>query len=166
MKVEKAIQPIHGYKELTEAFQGYNEVTASFREYVEGYQLRGDEHLLKIRISKDRIGEKWTNILVGYLTKFTQDGKIPKKFIDWENSSNSLNKKIYVFEETYREGWRVYGYRTGMSQSWVKVLSPEGFIVEIYLSQFLELIRTTSLQSGLIIGEFKWEKNELIQKPN
>ena len=145
-------------------------ITKTLREYPEGYQLKGDEHLLKLKEGREWIGKglDFEDVIVGYLTRFNQNGTIPKNFIDWNRnySRDSSENKVYIFEETYREGWRIRGYRTGMSQSWVKVLSPEGFIVEIYLSQFLELIRTTSLQSGLIIGEFKWEKNELIQKPN
>lgn len=51
-----------------------------------------------------------------------------------------------------------------MSQNWASLIHPNGYTIEIYLSQFLEIVQGFTIKKGVIIGEFKWEDNKLISK--
>lgn len=130
------------------------------KEYIKGYKLEEDEYLLKIR-EKDK---------VGFLTKLTQKGEIPKAFADWEFHAHygrlpeAEKFPIYVFKEEFRKGWKLNKWRFGMSQNWASVIHPEGFSVEIYLSQFLDIVKTSTVVNGEIQGRFKWCENKLIKE--
>lgn len=127
------------------------------REFKEGDSLADDEFLLKIRNDK-----------TGYLTKFNQDGSIPKPFSSWGQYKYGNTPKdaltTYVFKETFRPGWRINGYRFGKSQNWAEMVHPEGFTVEIYLTNLLEIIQDNKIEFGKIIGFFKWQGHNLIKE--
>jgi hypothetical protein len=90
---------------------------------------------------------------------------MPKAFADWGKTYNDRTPlPTYVFEETFRSGWRILSWRFGQSQNWATMRHPEGFTVEIYLQQLLELIKMNTVDAGVLIGEFKWSDHKLIQK--
>lgn len=43
---------------------------------------------------------------------------------------------------------------------------PQGFTVEIYLQQLLEIIQEHTVDAGVLIGEFRWADNRLHKKIN
>ncbi len=130
------------------------------REYQDGDKLAENEYLLKIRMNQDD--------LTGFLTKFNQNGTIPKAFLEWDVYSYRNRPqeplKTYIFEETFRPGWRLNSYRFGKSQNWAEMKHPEGFTVEIYLTNLLDLIHLNTFKNGELIGNFKWEANKLIKE--
>jgi len=126
--------------------------------YKVGYKLKNEEYLLKIR-EKDN---------TGFMAKFNQKGEIPLSFAKW-----SINKyphgdedplPIYIFKEEFRSGWSIESWRFGKSQNWATMMHPEGFTVEIYLSQLLELMEDITVIKKELIGEFKWERKKLIYR--
>ncbi len=125
-------------------------------KYKEGYMLQEDEYLLKI---DGKITKKYPP--TGFLTKLTLKGELPKNFVSWREVDHL---KIYIFKEIYRSGWKLFSWRFGMSQNWAILIHPEGFTVEIYLDQFLDIVQENTIENGTILGEFKWEKNKLIKK--
>ena len=132
-------------------------------------ELREDEFLLKIKESEDRIlkGGKWVTLPFkkGFLTKLTKKGELPVKFEDGGKSYiDRTPLPTYVFRETYRSGWALKSWRIGQSQEWAVMKHPEGFTVEIYLDNFLELALNEALDQGNLVGEYRWEANRLIKK--
>ena len=130
--------------------------------YKDGYELKDDEYLLKIRINDDETQ-------TGFLTKFNKNGSIPVAFDEWGMNPYRRDKKnkiqkIYIFKEEFRKGWKIKSWRFGQSQNWATMIHPEGFTVEIYLQQLLELIKEIEVVKGELIGEFKWEDKKLIYK--
>jgi len=92
--------------------------------YEEGYKLADNEYMLKV------------NCGTGFITKFNQNGSMPKAFDTWgEGWKSEVKLTTYLFEETYRKGWKINDWRFGMSQNWAEVMHPEGFTLEIYLDQ-------------------------------
>jgi hypothetical protein len=61
-------------------------------------------------------------------------------------------------------GWKIVKWRFGQSQNWATMKHPEGFTVEIYLQQLLELIQTHTVDAGVLIGKFYWKDNKLIKE--
>lgn len=101
---------------------------------------------------------------VGFLTKLTLKGELPKNFVSWK-THNIFDKRdgIFLHTETFREGWKIIGSRIGKSQQWARVKMPEGFIIEIYLDDFLQKLASGyfNVKNGEIIGELKWKDNTL-----
>lgn len=126
-----------------------------YKKY-EGGELGENQYLLKIR-PHDKFG---------FLSKINKTGKIPKLFSEWGN--NRYNKDqdlpIYIYEETFNSGWKIVDFRGGESRDWAVMIHPQGFKLEIYAENFLEIILQNNLIKGEIIGEFKWEANKLIKK--
>ena len=127
--------------------------------------LLEDQWLLKLREGSPK---------TGFLSKLTQKGALPVKFEDW-NSTQSYNQEtrkwdvaknttVYVWQETYRSGWALKRWRIGKSQEWAVMQHPEGFLLEIYLSNFLEVSLKDTVDFGVLRGEYKWEDNKLIRK--
>ncbi len=147
---------------------------------VEHYgELAEDQWLLKLREDHDYdYSVTPRNIInsykTGFLTKFTKKGQLPVKFKEWGNSqiTNPVTNKwetvenelIYVWNESFRSGWALKQWRIGMSQEWAVVQHPEGFLLEIYLDDFLNLVLNETIEQGVIVGEFKWENSRLIKK--
>lgn len=121
------------------------------KTYVTGYIPEEDEFLLKTS------GEK------GFLTKLNKDKTVPKAFLEWPRYSSSTDG-IVIFKESFRKGWKIKSWRFGKSQNWATMVHPQGFTVEIYLQQLLELIKNSSIVDGELIGEFKWDSHNLIKK--
>lgn len=129
--------------------------------------LLEDQWLLKLRNDYP--------IKTGFLSKLTQKGALPVKFEDW-NSTQSFNQETrkwegtkdtttYVWQESYRSGWALKRWRIGKSQEWAVMQHPEGFFLEIYLTNFLEILKQDTVDFGVLRGEYKWEDNKLIRKP-
>jgi len=141
------------------------------RLYEEGYKLKDNELLLKIE-KKQSVYQNGTYVKcdVGFLTKLTKVGRLPSAFASWGNpySCNTKNPvkplPIYVVEETHKKGWKLLGWRFGQSQNWATLLHPDGYTVEIYLQQFLEIIKHKTLVNGEIMGEFLWDDHRLLAK--
>ena len=126
-------------------------------EYTPGYQLGPDEYLLKVKSSN--------NHKVGFLTKLTQKGQLPKSFEDWGEDHRWGAKPVpltaYIHTETFKSGWSLDHWRIGKSQEWAVMNHPDGFRVEIYLSSFLELVQSCTIINGELQGEFKWAYSKL-----
>ena len=125
-------------------------------------ELLEDQWLLKLRSDSEWDGKKWIPdaFKTGFLSKLTQKGELPKSFLGW----GEADATIYVFHETYRTGWKLLSWRFGKSQNWARVQHPEGFVLEIYLNNFLEVVKESTLDQGVILGEYKWESNRLLKK--
>jgi hypothetical protein len=129
--------------------------------YQEGYELKEDEYLLKVRDHED-------DNPTGFMTKFNKDGSMPKAFLEWGRSWYDKDREpetIYLFKEEFKKGWKFVDFRIGKSQSWAEMVHPLGFTVEIYLEQIPELLLSYDLKKGGIIqGTFKWEGKRLIEQ--
>ena len=128
--------------------------------YQEGTKLGENQYLLKIRPA-----DKYTSE-TGFFAKFNKDGSIPKAFKEWGVSRYQPTDPLptYIFEETFRKGWKLEKWRFGMSQNWATITHPEGFTLEIYLADFLSIVKNNTIKKGEIVGEFKWEAHKLIKK--
>lgn len=124
--------------------------------YQEGRILEANEYLLKIRPGSPD---------TGFLSKYNKNGSMPVSFKDWGKTyPDYITLPVFVIEEKFRSGWKLHGWRFGQSQNWASLVHPEGFTVEIYLVQFLEIISTNTIINGVIQGDFKWEDNKLIKR--
>ncbi len=133
--------------------------------YQQGDKLEEDQFLLKV------CSHYHSNTEKGFLTKFNKDGTIPKAFLNWGGHTSKTgtwnpgnSNSIYVFDEYFRSGWEIVGYRSGASRVWCQVKHPEGFILEVYLNNLFTIISENIISNGIILGEFKWEDNKLIKK--
>ena len=134
--------------------------------YEIGYQLKDDEYLIKIETYN-------RNIPCGFMTKLTKKGEVPASFEGWgkyahlyyrhPDSPKPHDLNIYIINETFRTGWKIDHWRIGMSQSWVVLIHPFGFTVEIHLKELLPLIKNCTIINGELIGSFKWVPHKLIQ---
>jgi hypothetical protein len=118
--------------------------------------LQEDEYLLKIHDG------------VGFMTKLTQKGQYPKAFENWKNyiyfnKKNEIVLPVFVIKEEFREGWKIEDYRPGKSQGWAVMVHPDGFEIEIYLTNFFHILLSSKLENGTLIGEFKWKDHKLIK---
>lgn len=125
-------------------------------EYTGG-TLAEDEFLLKVR------GD------TGFMTKLNQDGSIPVAFKKWTDDP------AVIFKEIPREGWKIVSVRAGKSQTWGRVVHPEGFILEIYAYStytrnrkdvgytMMDLINNFTVMKGEIIGKLSWKDNLLYE---
>lgn len=130
--------------------------------YHESYgELLEDQWLFKSTERNRRDGD----YMSCFLTKLTQKGQLPVKFADWGKSYPKYEPPItYVWQETFRSGWRLQSWRIGMSQEWAVIQNPEGYELEIYLDNFLELVKENTIECGMLIGKFKWSHNKLIKE--
>jgi hypothetical protein len=137
-------------------------------------ELLEDQWLLKLR---DDHAYEWdeakrkhvvkATYKTGFLTKLTKKGELPKSFESWGGShygESGHSLPIYVFQENYRTGWKLISWRFGKSQNWARMKHPEGFIVEIYLDNFLDVVKETAMDQGEILDEYKWVDNKLVMK--
>lgn len=130
-----------------------------------GEPLEDDEWLLKLA----------PDVKTGFLTKLTQKGQLPKAFDEWREGymygyingvySHTKTPKlpVYIHKEKPSEGWTLERWRIGKSQEWATMIHPEGFTVEIYLTNFLELVKENTIINGIIQGKFKWENHKLVK---
>jgi len=128
-------------------------------------KLKENEYLLKIR--PEEKGSKTPPS--GFLAKYTQKGEVPKSFDEWGvnyywNGPVPDPLPINLHIEDFKPGWKLFGYRFGKSQNWVEMIHPDGFILEIYMTNFLDIVEENVVDHGVIEGEFKWERNKLIKK--
>jgi len=158
---------------VTEKFKIYRNMILGTYDETYGPLLE-DQWLLKIR---EDYSSEWNRdknefqvrevFKTGFLSKLTKKGEFPKSFHDWGGSrygESGHDLPVYVFQESYRTGWKLISWRFGKSQNWARMKHPEGFILEIYLSNFLDVVKETTMDQGVILGEYKWEDNKLIKK--
>jgi len=118
------------------------------------HTIEGDNYLLKIRQSDN----------TGFLSQLTQKGQIPKRFTDWPtNYGPKIDSPIYFHTEIFQPNWKIKSFRFGESQNWATLIHPLGFSLEIYMTNLLEIIKTTTIINGQLQGSFKWQNNKLIQ---
>lgn len=119
------------------------------RDY-NGEKLKDDEWLLKVK-------EDGT----GFMTKLTKKGEIPVAFSDFSEGYPKYEEiPIKVIVETYSDGWWIKGFRSGKSQNWVKIIHPQGFIVEIYASDFFNNVIKNCI-GAWVHKKCKWIGNKL-----
>jgi hypothetical protein len=127
-----------------------------YQEYQEQTPLGENQYMLKISAG------------VGFLSKLNKDGSIPKRFDDWRMRGYGAEAKripIYLHTENFEENWKLvenYPCRIGQSQQWVILKHPKGFTVEIYLDNFMEILKNITIEKGVLQGKFKWQDNKLI----
>jgi hypothetical protein len=123
-----------------------------------GQDLKDFQWLLKVRDDN-----------VGFLTKLTLKGELPKPFDEWGcnyYTGNKLDIEVKVIDEEFSADWKLpvgdsyKMYRLGKSQSWVKVIHPLGFVLEVRIQNFFEKI-VPFLSDGKLTGKYKWIGNEL-----
>lgn len=131
------------------------------REFKEGDSLSDDEYLLKLRPENG-------GVFTGYLTKLNQNGTIPKAFTDWGYSRYGVdaNKVLptQVVTEEFRIGWYLVGWRFGQSQNWAVMQHPNGYLIEIYMTNLLDILRENTLVNNQLFGHFKWSNHTLIKE--
>lgn len=110
-------------------------------------ELSPDEYLLKIHNN------------TGFLTKYNKNGTIPESFKTWHKDS-----EIKIHTEEFKKGWKFISYRIGVSQYWATLQHPNGFSVEIYLEDLMNIVDKYTIVKGEIIGEFKWSNKKLTSK--
>jgi hypothetical protein len=131
-------------------------------------KLKENEYLLKVRPAS----EGSTNPPTGFLAKYTQKGELQKSFDEWGiyyywNYPHGVKPEalpITLHVEDFKSGWKLFGWRYGKSQNWAEMIHPNGFILEIYLTNFLDIVKETVVINGELGGEYKWERNKLIKK--
>jgi len=136
------------------------------KDYIEGYKLKEHEYLLKIRKKDGR----WKTDDTGFLTKFNKDGSFPVNFKNWpgyqydNNNQRKTDLPIYIIEENFRSGWKLFSWRFGKSRNWAVLLHPAGFTLEIHMEEFLSLTKKITIINGELQGKFKWQKNILVNE--
>ena len=127
------------------------EKESRFMREDDGSELKEGEWLLKVREDG-----------VGFMTKLTKQGKVPVVFKDFCDRGYPYGVEIptKIIEETYSDGWSIVGFRAGKSQSWVKVKHPEGFILEIYASDYFDNV-INNCKGALVDNKCKWIGNKL-----
>jgi hypothetical protein len=131
-------------------------------EYTPGYKLKDDELLLKIWKT-----QTIKDFSKGFITKLNKDGSVPVAFLAWGTpwgKSDADALTTWVFTETYRSGWKILGWRFGKSQNWATMKHPEGFTVEVYMRDLLEVIFQDTIDYGTLSGKYKWENHKLIRE--
>ena len=119
----------------------------------QGDPLKEDEYLLKV------------DDTTGFITKLNKNGTIPVAFKDWRNYYNhKANLDTYLHKENFSPNWHIVSCRFGESQNWAIMMHPIGFTLEIYINNFMELIKHTTIINGELQGEFKWENKKLLKK--
>jgi hypothetical protein len=132
-----------------------------YKEYKPGDPLSKDQYIIKFEDTRDSLAAP-----MAFMKKLNKDKSIGVAFTNWgltRFSKDNYDPNIYVFIESFRSGWEFVGYRVGESQSWVTVKHPLGFKIEIYLSNFMQLMKTNNIYNGALDGSFKWELNKLIK---
>jgi len=141
------------------------------RSYIPGEPLAENEYMLKIRTdvkftwnAETKMREE-SPFKTGFFSKLTKKGELPKAFEDWGKTyTDRTHLPTYVFQESARSGWKIVSWRFGQSQNWATVRHPEGFNVEIYLQQLLEVIQENTIDAGVLIGKFYWKDNKLFKE--
>lgn len=119
--------------------------------------LSEDEYLLKIRKGDDD-----ADAPTGFMTKLTKKSLLPKAFASWDDYDEA--GPIYIFKETYKSGWKLNGWRIGVSRSWAEMRHPLGFTVEIHLDSLLPIILENDLKKGTLEGKWKWTYGNLLKE--
>lgn len=120
--------------------------------------LKEDEYLLKL--SGGWGDETKGYPATGFLCKLTMKQVLHASFKRWGRDS-----QIYLHRETFSEGWKFHWVRCGKSQEWAQLIHPLGFILEIHLDNFVNLILKKTMVRGLIKGSYMWEYGKLVEKP-
>jgi hypothetical protein len=125
--------------------------------------LNEDEYLLKIRPKEYNCN----GIPTGFITKYNKDGSMPKSFIEWgQMYGKPIELPTTLHIESFKSGWEIVSWRFGMSQNWATMKHPDGFTLEIYLDNLLDIVKSSTIENGVLIGEYKWENRKLIKNGN
>tara|TARA_R110000851_G_scaffold47424_2_gene115176 strand:- start:19314 stop:19730 length:417 start_codon:yes stop_codon:yes gene_type:complete len=136
------------------------------KKYTEGYKLKENEYMLKkyTQISRHSYDKDRVYPTIGFLAKYNKDGSIPVSFGTWNNDYKTREPlEVYVHTEKPKRGWKLEGYRFGKSQNWARMMHPDGFILEIYLTDLLDVIKADTVVNGELEDSYMWEKNKLIK---
>ncbi|WIC41344.1 hypothetical protein MA9V1_080 [Chryseobacterium phage MA9V-1] len=146
------------------------------RKYEEGMILGEHEYLLKVNnVFLDYPGFCAKS---GFLTKLNAGNKKPpKKFLDWghvydytiNDYGYSYSRKhlyspeIFVVDQSkFRRGWALLGFRSGESQDWVKILHPDGYVLEVHAKHFYEdILPRVTIDLCTIMAEMRWADGKL-----
>lgn len=129
------------------------------KEFKEGYVLQENEYLAKFCVIY--AGQPHT----GFLAKYTLKGEIPKNFLTWKNySDGSGPKQIFIHTEEFKSGWKFLVARFGESQNWAVLVHPDNFLIEVYMNDFIELLKTITIINGELQGNFKWKDKKLVKE--
>lgn len=128
-----------------------------YPQYVRGDPLEEDEYLIRLRESK------------AFMTKLTKKGQVPTSLVKWVRSKN-VEEEIRVIQEEFRSGWEIQGARHGMSQSWIGVQHPHGFMLEITTDRLISILQEHTVINGTLQGKWKWfavdaKSGDLVAEP-
>lgn len=140
--------------------------------YDDDIKLEEDEFLLKIREDRGYNGSSST--FTGFMVQLNKNGTVPKAFKDWGGKTIShpvtyryiktIPLKTTMMIEEYRKGWKILGIRNGTSASWLKVLHPYGFTLELAERNIASLFQELTIVKGEIQNECYYDyKNKTIK---
>ena len=125
--------------------------------FIDEYELDKDQYFLKMKLRQKWNDKEWTHSpdegkpKLGIMSKTNKNGTIPKIFDDFGDELD-----IYILDEYYRDGWKFYDARkTGQGDgiTWVALIHPEGFTVEIRASDLLDLLMELKIENGVILNK-------------
>lgn len=130
------------------------------RKFKEGYVLQENEYLAKFSDITHM-----DQFCIGFLSKYTLKGEIPKTFLSWRNYMNDSGpKEIFIHTEEFKSGWKFLRVRFGESQNWAVLVHPKNFLLEVYMNDFIELLKTTTMINCELQGNFKWKDKRLVKE--
>lgn len=129
-------------------------------EFIHEYDLEEGQYFLKVQPRKKQIPGTWDYVednsqpSYGYLTKCNKDGSLPKLFNEW-----GYQLDMFLFQEKYRFGWKINDSRNARmgGVSWIELIHPEGFTVEIRATDFVDILKTIKTDNGLILNKCFYE---------
>ena len=130
------------------------------RPYTNETELADNEYVLKI-------DERYDGT-VGFLAKLNKGNKLPPKpFLDWGKKVSYPERvvtelDIWIVEQNLCKGWKIdKRYRRGESQDWIRVVHPDGYILEVTTGHFIQLVPKLSIIKGKITQALRWDNGEL-----
>ena len=95
------------------------------------------------------------------MTKPNKSGSIPKAFREWNEDED-----VYIIIEEYRKGWKIINTRSATmgGVTWIELLHPQNFTVEVRTNEFFELLKSMKMENGLILNECFYEAQSKILK--
>jgi hypothetical protein len=170
--IKMITQEFDSYREITDKV---NEFDNKFYKYIEileneeflekiidynkKYKLKENEYFLKFKKYTFEKNGKIIRTILGFPIK-TKSGKVHKNLINWPSNYNS----IYIFKDKPLSGHKIIDYRHGMSQSWLKMQHPIGFIYEISNANFVNIIDKIIINKGVIETPVMIDLNETTLK--
>lgn len=114
-------------------------------------ELDDDQYLLKVLTSNDP--RLKGSLCSGRMLKYNKDGKIPDPFSTFKLTSRPMQEiSLYVINERFRTGWRLQNMYHATSTTWVELIHPLGFRVEINIDMFNKIFSNLVIVDGLILN--------------